>query len=239
MGNKGGKKSIKKVAVSRKTKILRKDTKWTVKAKAGGHKAKESVPLIILIRDYLKYAGNATEARKTIKQKKVLVDGKAVTEPKHPVGFMDVITIKPKKEHYRTILDKKGRIILQPIKEQESKYKLCRIEKITKIKKNKTQLNLHDGRNKIVKEENYKVGDVVKITLPKQEIKEHYPLTKGSLAYIIGGKHSGETGKVNSVNPGTIRKKRQIEITEKDKQFLTPMSYVFILGKDKASISIK
>ena len=46
----------------------------------------------------------------------------------------------------------------------DAKWKLHRIENKTIVKGKKVQLNLHDGRNIIVGKDEYKSGDVLKIT---------------------------------------------------------------------------
>lgn len=238
MGSKGGKKHLKKLAAPRKRKILRKDSVWSVKARAGPHPAKDSVPLLIIARDYLKLGDTAAEVEKIIKAKDILIDGTAITDPKFPVGFMDLVGIPKIKEQYRVVLDEKGRIVLHRIKEKAD-FKLCRIEGKSIIRKGKTQLNLHDGRNYLTEKEDYKVGDVLKMSVPQQKIIEHYSLKSGNLAYIISGKHAGTVGKIQNVLPGSITRRKLIEFKEKDKEFRTAVENVFVVGKDKPAITLK
>ena len=229
------KKQMKRLAAPKKTKILRKEHVWTVKTRAGTHPAKESVPLAVLARDYLKIADTASEARKIIKSKELLVDGRAVTDPKFPAGFMDIITLPKQKKQYRIILDRKGRIDTQELDKQTNE-KLCRVEKVAQTKKGKL-ITLHDGRN-IVTKDKIKTGDVIKIEVPSQKINEHYPLKEGSTAYIISGKHAGETGKVQGIIPGNMTRRKQIIFKEETGEFTTPADYIFVLGTGKPAISL-
>lgn len=238
MASKGGKKHLKKLAAPRIRKILRKDTKWTVKVRPGPHPARGSIPLLILIRNYLKHADTFREAERILKSKKVLIDGRVVKDPKFPVGFMDVLSIPDINEFYRVILDKLGRIELQKLSKTESNFKLCKVEKKTVVKKGKMQVTLHDGRNMVV-DGKFKIGDVLKISIPDQKIQEHFELKKGNTAYIIGGKHAGETGVIEEIQLGSITRGILIAFKKGKETFTTPLKYVFVIGKEKPSIEIK
>lgn len=238
MAKKGGKKHLKKLAAPRARKILRKDTKWTVKARPGPHPARDSIPILILIRDYLKRADTFREAERILKSKKVFVDGRIVKDPKFPVGFMDVLSFPEINEFYRIILDKLGRIELQKLNKNESNFKLCKIEKKTVIKKGKIQITLHDGRNMIV-DGKFRIGDVLKVSIPDQKIQDHFELKKGNIAYIIKGKHAGETGVIEEIQLGSITRNILVAFKKGEETFTTPLKYVFLIGKEKPAVEIK
>lgn len=208
--------------------IERKTKKWTVKPSPGPHPSQRSIPLLLLIRDYLSYADTAREARRIIGTREVMVDGKHQTNSKFPCGFMDVLSILKTKEHYRILLDARGFLRLTPIEAKNAKWKLCRIENKTTIKNGKMQLNLHDGRN-IITEGDYKTGDVLKITVPEQEITDVFPLAKGNLAMVIGGKHAGEIAEIEEVEIMKNPKPNVVKL----KGFSTIKMYVFPIGKEK------
>lgn len=54
----------------------------------GPHKLRESMPLIIFLRNRLKYALNGDEAKKIVKKRLIKVDGKVRTDLTFPAGFM-------------------------------------------------------------------------------------------------------------------------------------------------------
>lgn len=54
----------------------------------GPHKLRESLPLILILRNRLKYALTKAEANAICKQKFVKVDGKVRTDLNYPAGFM-------------------------------------------------------------------------------------------------------------------------------------------------------
>ncbi|RYY87779.1 hypothetical protein EON63_03500 [archaeon] len=59
----------------------------------GPHKLRESLPLILILRNRLKYALTGKEAKAICIEKNVLVDGKVRTDPNFPAGFMDVVEV--------------------------------------------------------------------------------------------------------------------------------------------------
>lgn len=218
---------LKRLMAPKTWNIERKTKKWTVKPAPGPHPKNKSIPLVLLIRDYLNYADTAREARRIIGTREILVDGTHQTDPKYPCGFMDVLSIPKTKEHYRILLDRRGFLRLTSIDAKEATWKLCRIENKTALKKGVTQLNLHDGRN-IITQESYKTGDVLKITLPKQEVTEVLPLAVKCLAMITGGKHAGEIAEIEEIEITKNPKPNVVKL----KGFSTIKPYVFPIGKD-------
>ena len=110
MAKKGPKRHLKRLAAPVRWELPRKTHKFTVRPLPGAHPMSESLPLLLIIRDVLKYADNAREAKKIIKMGKVLVDGRVRKEEKLPVGLMDVVSLPEADENYRVLFDRKGRI---------------------------------------------------------------------------------------------------------------------------------
>lgn len=63
-------------------------TKQGPKPSPGPHKQRECLPLLLLLRNRLKYALTYKEAKQILMQRLIKVDGKVRTEPKYPAGFM-------------------------------------------------------------------------------------------------------------------------------------------------------
>lgn len=65
----------------------------------GPHKLRESLPLVIFLRNRLKYALTNTEVTKIVMQRLIKVDGKVRTDPNFPAGFMGECPICPEFSH--------------------------------------------------------------------------------------------------------------------------------------------
>lgn len=187
----------------------------------------------LALRDMLKISKTTKETRYVLRGK-VLIDGVTREDHRFPVGFMDVISVPPMKKNYRVTITKKGKISMIETSEQESKLKLCRINKKTAYK-GKIQATLHDGRTLIVdKKDPYKVGDTMLVELPKASVKEHIPLAKGALIMLLGGSHMGSRGKIIDIEGQKIS-----FLSEDGSTYETLKRYAFAIGRDEAAIKLQ
>jgi len=230
-------KHMKRLNAPRSLRLRRKQATWTVKASPGPHPIDKSIPLTLVARDYLGLCDTYNEAKNLISNGEILVDDKKVKDHKFPVGLMDVISIPKLKKSYRVLYDNKGKLTLVGISEEESKWKLCRIEDKTIIKKGLVQLNLHDGYNKIVKKDEYKTGDVLKISFKDKKISDVYPFAKGNVSYIIGGRHIGKIANIHDIEI-IQSSKANIAKMKGAEEFSTLEEYVFPIGKTKPVIAV-
>jgi small subunit ribosomal protein S4e len=248
MGKKGGKHHMKRQAAPSFWPIHRKEFTWSVRPKSGPHPIYHCLPLIIVVREVLGLAKTRKEAKKIISQGKILVDGKIVRDERFPTGLMDVVSIPELKTNYRVVPSSKG-LILHPIEEDEAKFKMCRIDNKRTIEQGHIELNLHDGRNLIVRvgdprkpeEDIYSTLDTVKISVPEQEILEHLKLQKGMLAAFTDGNNIGKSGTITSIEEQTGQKRRKFLITiknEAEETFQTILNYAFVVGDKKPRISL-
>jgi small subunit ribosomal protein S4e len=227
-------KHMKRLTIPRSWSLPRKVVPWAVKPRPGPHPVERSIPLLVAIRDYLKYADTAKEAKFILGSREIMVDGKIVTDHKRPVGFMDVIAIPKTDEYFRVLLDSRGRLRLVRIEKERSEWKLVRIENKTTVRGGRTQLNLHDGRNILLEKDQYRTGDVLKIALPTQKIMDHYPFQEGRVAMIIGGKHAGQVATIKSYEVTRSPKPNIVHFDE----FSTIKDYVFVVGRTTPEITV-
>ncbi|MEM4142401.1 MAG: 30S ribosomal protein S4e, partial [Thermoplasmata archaeon] len=198
----------------------RKEFKFAVKPRAGPHKSDKSIALGLLIRDYLHLSDTMWETKKILVRRVVHINGRVVTDHKFPVGFMDVISIPEINKYFRVLYDTRGKLRLVEIQEEDSKWKLSRIEKISTVKDGKFQYHLHDGTNFILDKKIYNTGDSLQIDLSKKEIISHIPLAENSYAFIIGGKNVGKLGRiesykiVNAITPNMVKFKEGFETSK-------------------------
>ncbi len=248
MGRKGGRRHLKRNPAPQFWPIHRKEALWTVKPNAGPHPISHSMPLTIVLREVLGVAKTRSEGKAVIHEEKVWVDGKVQKEELYPTGLMDVVSIPETEKYYRILPNEKG-LFLHPISKDEAGFKLCRIEKKTVLQSGHVQLNLHDGRNILVKvkdpmkpeEDVFQTMDTVKISLPKQEIQSHVKLADGVSALIIDGKNAGKTGKITAIEKRQQQKRRNLLVTIEDKKgerFQTTVNYVLVIGDKQPFISV-
>ncbi len=236
----GGRRHLKRIAAPKSWKIKRKRRfgAWITKPSPGPHPQERSIPLRVLVRDYLGLARNAREADFIIKKGEILVDGKARKDPKFPVGLFDVVEIPKIEKVYRIVLDEKGRLIPKEISEAEKGYKIVRVERKVTVKGGLTQLGTHDGRSFLLKETDLKPGDVLKIEVPSQNIVESYKLVPGNLVYILSGRHAGTIGTIKEIEKGDLLRPTLVKVEVEGETIETAKKNVFVVGKNAPAITL-
>ena len=238
MGKKGPSKHMKREKSPKFWPIHRKEKKWSVRPKPVSHKTQVTMPLTVVIRDSLKFANTAKEAKLIINQGKVIVDGKTRLYERYSIGLMDVLELPDADIRYRVLPQHGGRFILHPIPKEEASFKLCRIVGKTSVKNGLTQLNLHDGRNILIDKDEYDVGDVIKLDIPRQEITDHIAFKPGVRAIITGGRSQGKKGILMELGSEPGKKKTATIRTPENEDVRTLAGYVFIVGKETPLISL-
>jgi small subunit ribosomal protein S4e len=167
---------------------------WAPKPSAGPHKTRECLPLMVFIRNRLKYALTKKEVVSILMQRLVKVDGKVRTDATYPAGFMDVITIEKTGENFRLLFDTKGRFTIHRITAEEAKYKLCKVKKVQLGAKGIPYMVTHDGRTIRYPDPLIKANDTVKLDLETGKAAEFIKFEPGNLCCITGGHNVGRVG---------------------------------------------
>ncbi len=238
-GNKMSSKHQKRLSAPKTWKIERKTHYWAVKPRPGPHPKDRSIPLLMLVRDFLKLADNSREAKKIIKEGKILVDQRVRNDEKFPVGLFDSVSIPDIKKHYRMLIDRHGRLTLYEIDSESAETKLCRVNNKRVLKGGVVQLNMHDGRNLLQPESlDVKTKDSLVLSLKDARILSRFTYDKGSKAFIVGGKHVGEVGEIEEIivvrssEPNMVRVRRLSD----GETFETIEDYVFVVGEGKVEV---
>ena len=242
----GGQKVLKRLNTPAYLQIKRKHGKFFIKASPGPHPNRYCLPLLHILRDLLKIVDTNREAKKLIGLGFIKVDGKIVRNKSFPVGLMDVITIEQLDKRYRILPDSHHGLILNEISEEASHYKLCRINNKTTVKGGHIQLNLHDGKNILIrvqdpknpKEDVYKRMDVLKITIPEQEINKLIKFKEDNLAIIMSGKNIGQVGKIISILKRFGPKASTVSIQHNGSHTETLYDYTFVIGEENSEINL-
>jgi len=206
------------------------------KPSAGPHKQRECLPLVVLLRNRLKYALTGREVNAIVMQRLVKVDGKVRTDATYPAGFMDVITIEKTNETFRLLYDTKGRFAIQRITPEEGQYKLCKVRHQAVGAKGIPYVSLHDSRTVRYPDPLIKVNDSVKLNLAANKIEEFIKFDVGNVIMVTGGNNLGRVGVIThrEKHPGSHEIIHIKDAT--GSQFATRIENVFIIGKGNKSL---
>jgi len=226
---------MKRLAAPRSWAIPRKTHVWAVKQSPGAHSVEHSMPAAMVLRDMMKVCDTAREAGRIIGNREMFVDGKAVKNPKDPVGIMDIVKVPKLNLCCRMVLTGKGKLTLVNVKDDEAKWILCRVENKTKVAGGKIQLNMSGGRNLLISNNQYNTGDSVKVNLENDEIIGSYPLSENAVVLITDGRHAG---KIETVDKYIIVSHSKDNIVTFKSNNETVKKNVFVIGAGKAEITL-
>jgi len=208
------------------------------------HKKDESLPLVYVLREILKLANNSREVRKILRNKEVLVDGKARTDTNFGIGVMDVIAIPKIEKYYRAMPSKTKKLALKEISKEESKIKLAKVINKKMVKGGNLQITTHDGYTFLVKKDEnnkdwtkkFNTKDVIvfDISDKKRKIIDVLKYDINKIALIIKGKNITYVNTIKEIKKGT----KETISTTKVGDVETNSDYVFVVGNEKPLISI-
>ncbi|KAL1918741.1 40S ribosomal protein eS4 [Calcarisporiella thermophila] len=227
----GPRKHLKRLAAPKHWMLDKLTGCYAPRPSPGPHKLRECLPLIVFLRNRLKYALNGKEVQSILMQRLVKVDGKVRTDSTYPAGFMDVITIEKTGEHFRLIYDVKGRFTVHRITSEEASYKLCRVKRVQLGSKGIPYLVTHDGRTVRYPDPLIKVNDTIRLDLETGKISDFVHFEVGNVCMITGGRNMGRVGVI------THRERHIggfdiVHIKDSlDRQFATRLSNVFVIGQ--------
>jgi len=228
---------LKRRAAPRSWTVPRKGTKWILRPRPGPHPQDRSIPLLLVLRDLQRIVSSAREAELLVRSGAVRVDGKVAQDLARGIGLMDTVSLAaPLDRHFRLVTDRRGKLVLASIPSTEAGVKIGRINAKHAVPGGKIEVTLHDGRNLLVDAKSpYRVGDSLKIELPGQKVVEHFSLKPGTLAYLAGGSHVGELGRVERVE---VRNSSQPNLVHFKEGFSTIKEYVFVVGEQSPGVSL-
>ncbi|CAH2249005.1 40S ribosomal protein S4 [Pararge aegeria] len=235
----GPKKHLKRLNAPKAWMLDKLGGVYAPRPSTGPHKLRECLPLVIFLRNRLKYALTGNEVLKIVKQRLIKVDGKVRTDPTYPAGFMDVVSIEKTNELFRLIYDVKGRFTIHRITPEEAKYKLCKVRRVGTGPKNVPFLVTHDGRTLRYPDPLIKVNDSIQLDIASAKIMDFIKFESGNLCMITGGRNLGRVGTIVSRerHPGSFDIVHVKDST--GHMFATRLHNVFIIGKGtKAYISL-
>jgi len=229
----GPKKHLKRVASPSSWMLFKMGGKYAPKTSAGPHKAKESVPLCVVLRHRLKYASTGREVTMIVKDKEGLikVDHRVRTDPNFPLGIMDVLTIDKTNENFRILYDVKGRFILRKINQEEAAYKLVKVVR-KELGANKIPYVVtNDSRTLRFPHPDINLHDTLKLDIDSKKVLDVAKFEVGNLCYVISGNNIGRVGVLTHIESHLNSHEIVHLKDEANKKFATRQENVMIIGK--------
>lgn len=181
---------LKRQKASKNWPIPRKGSKFLA---VPSHNQTQSMPLIMILREFLKVVATKREAKRILNEGKVRVNGNVVKNINYSVGLFDILSLE--KENYRINLNEHRKFFVEKINDREAGFKIVKVIGKKMLNKKKMQVNLSDGRNYIIKDA-VKTCDSVLVDLKENKIVRILPLKAKSEVLAIKGKHAGKKGAV-------------------------------------------
>ncbi|KAF2286347.1 hypothetical protein GH714_014783 [Hevea brasiliensis] len=205
---------------------------------SGPHKSRECLPLILILRNRLKYALTYREVIAILMQRHVLVDGKVRTDKTYPAGFMDVVSIPKTNENFRLLYDTKGRFRLHSVRDDEAKviflllmFQALQSPICSVWPKGIPFLNTYDGRTIRYPDPLIKANDTIKLDLESNKITDFIKFDVGNVVMVTGGRNRGRVGiiKNREKHKGSFETIHIQDAT--GHEFATRLGNVFTIGK--------
>lgn len=208
------------------------------KPRCGPHKVRECIPLVIVLRNRLKYALNSKEASMILRQRLVNVDNRPRTDPKYPAGFQDVIQIPKTGDKFRIMYDVKGRFALVKVGDAESNIKLCKVTNVYTTTGRTPIICTHDGRRIRYADPKIARGDSIIVDTKENKVTDILKIRASKIVMVTGGSNRGRIGEIVSIerHPGSFDIARL-----KDKagnEFATRVMNIFVIGQSFDNIPV-
>merc|ERR1712216_978095 len=164
-----GQKHMKRLNAPKHWMLDKMGGTWAPRPSTGPHKLRECLPLILVLRNRLKYALTGKEVQKILMQRLVLIDakGRFVIQRLNHKNFPD-----------------------------ENKFKLCRVKKIAIGAKEVPYMVAHDGRTIRYPDPSTKMHDVVKVDIATGKWVDTMKFEVGATCFVTRGQNQGRIGTI-------------------------------------------
>ncbi|KAL7699290.1 40s ribosomal protein S4 [Lotmaria passim] len=193
----------------------------------GPHKLRECLPLLVIIRNRLKYALNAREAEMILRQGLVHVDNHPRRDGKYPAGFMDVVEIPKTGDRFRLVYDVKGRFAFVNVSAAESQVKLLKVVNLYTATGRVPVAVTHDGHRIRYPDPHTSIGDTIVYNLKDKKCVDLIKSRQGKAVIVTGGANRGRIGEIVKLerHPGAFH-------------VATRAANVFVIGKDLNNLQV-
>ncbi|CAI2377347.1 unnamed protein product [Moneuplotes crassus] len=231
----GPKKHLKRVNAPSHWMLDKMSGIYAPKPSPGPHKARDCIPLSIILRNRLRYCMSGVEVKKVVLDKSgnIKIDNKIRRDTKFPCGVMDVITIEKTGEFFRILIDVKGRFQPHKIDAKEATFKLCKIVKKAIGKNRVPYCVTNDGRTLRYQHPDIKINDTIKLSLESNEVLDHYAYEQGNVAIVVGGSNKGRVGTIHRIEKHDASFNIVHLADAKGAKFATRVGNMMVIGKGK------
>merc|ERR1711907_28784 len=167
----GPKKHLKRLNAPKHWMLDKMGGTWAPRPSTGPHKLRECLPLVLVLRNRLKYALTCKEVQQILMQRLIKVDGK-VRYVIHRLNHKNFPT--------------------------ENQFKLCRIAKVSVGAKNVPYVSTHDGRTVRYPDPNAKMHDVIKVNIASGKAEDLIKFEVGATCVITRGQNQGRVGVITN-----------------------------------------
>ncbi|CAI0405395.1 unnamed protein product [Linum tenue] len=223
----GLKKHLKRLNAPKHWMLDKLGGAFAPKPSSGPHKSRECLPLVLILRNRLKYALTYSEVQAILMQRHVMVDNKWLLCSVD----LDVVSIPKTNENFRLLYDTKGRFRLHSLRDEEAKFKLCKVRTIQFGQKGIPYLNTYDGRTIRYPDPLIKPNDTIKLDLETSKIVDFIKFDVGNVVMVTGGRNRGRVGVIKNreKHKGSFE---TVHIQDSQgHEFATRLGNVFTIGK--------
>merc|ERR1712070_527150 len=204
----GPKRHLKRLNAPKHWMLDKMGGTWAPRPSTGPHKLRECLPLVLILRNRLKYALTKKEVQQILMQRLVKVDGKG-----------------------RFVLHRlNGNKALA----KENQYKLARVLRVAVGAKGVPYITTHDGRTIRYPDPLAKIHDVVKVDIETNKCIDVTKFESGATCVVTRGQNQGRVGVITH-REKHIGSFEIVHVKDsKGRAFATRIANVFVLaGKDE------
>lgn len=236
----GPRKHLKRLNAPKHWMLSKLDGIYASRPSQGPHKLRECVPISILLRHKLRYAMTGREVMKIVKDGQIKVNGQVRTDPRFPIGLMDVLSIDKTSENFRMLLDSKGRFVCQPITDIDRT--LVRIVKKFKGPGGKIYCVGHNSWTFAYPHPDMQISDSVRVKISDKNNPQEHEVIKfklGSEALCVGGRNKGRIGVITHHTKIQASQDIVALMGNDGKSFSTQLRNLFVIGDAKGKSMVE
>ncbi|KAG4930884.1 hypothetical protein JHK86_047845 [Glycine max] len=146
----------------------------------------------------------------------------------HRIDAIYAVSIPKTNENFRLLYDTKGRFRLHSIRDDEAKFKLCKVRSVQFGPKGIPYLNTYDGRTSITRTLSSGLMTLLSWIWRKTRLSIFIKFDVGNVVMVTGGRNRGRVGVIKN------REKHKGSFHVQDAtghEFATCMGNVFTIGK--------